>query len=154
MVSLQAAIAAMALSGVGQTVLLDFYADWCGPCRAMSPTVQALVAKGYPVQRVNIDQNRALAAKYHVQSIPCFVMVVDGREVDRAVGGTTFSRLERMCQAGAATAGCRSNRPPMLAQTRARPCQPASFPSPALGRAVRRMGKSTGVANQANPAAN
>ena len=104
MVSLQAALAAMALSGFGQTVLLDFYADWCGPCRAMNPTVEALIAAGYPVQRVNIDQNRPLAAKYGVQSIPCFVMVVDGREVDRVEGGTTFSRLERMCKAGASAA--------------------------------------------------
>ncbi len=101
MVSLQAALAALALSGVGQTVLLDFYSDACAPCKAMNPTVQALVAKGYPVQRVNVDQNKPLAAKYGVQRIPCFVMIVDGREVDRVVGGTTFSRLERMCQATA-----------------------------------------------------
>ncbi len=57
MVSLQAAIAAIALSGVGQTVLLDFYTDWCGPCRAMNPTVQALAKAGYPVQRINKDRN-------------------------------------------------------------------------------------------------
>ena len=56
MVSLQAAIAAIALSGVGQTVLLDFYTDWCGPCRAMNPTVQSLMKAGYPVQRVNKDR--------------------------------------------------------------------------------------------------
>ena len=54
MVSLQAALVAMALSGTGQTVMLDFYADWCGPCRAMGPTIDTLVAKGYPVRRVNI----------------------------------------------------------------------------------------------------
>ena len=58
MVSLQVAIAAMALSGVGQTVLLDFYSDSCGPCREMNPTVQALVDAGYPVQRVNVDQEQ------------------------------------------------------------------------------------------------
>lgn len=104
MVSLQAAIVATALSGLGQTVLLDFYADWCGPCRAMNPTVESLVAAGYPVQRINKDQNQALAAKYGVTSIPCFIMLVDGREVDRVVGGTTYSRLERMCKAGTAGA--------------------------------------------------
>jgi len=52
MVTLQVAFAAMALSGVGQTVLLDFYSDSCGPCREMNPTVQALVNAGYPVKRV------------------------------------------------------------------------------------------------------
>ena len=59
MVSLQAALVAMTLSGTGQTVMLDFYADWCGHCRAMGPTIDALVAKGYPVRRVDFDQNRA-----------------------------------------------------------------------------------------------
>jgi thiol-disulfide isomerase/thioredoxin len=101
MVTLHAALAALTLCGAGQTVLLDFYADWCGPCRAMNPTVDALLAQGYHIERVNIDQNRQLAAQHRVQNIPCFVMLVDGREVDRVVGGTSFSRLERMCQMGA-----------------------------------------------------
>ncbi len=100
MVSLQVAVAAVALSAAGQTVLLDFSADWCGPCRAMDPTIQALVAKGYPVQKINIDQHPELKQKYGVSNIPCFVMLVDGREVDRVVGGTSFSRLEQMCRAG------------------------------------------------------
>ncbi len=116
MVSIQAAIVAIALSGVGQTGMLDFYADWCGPCRAMSPTVQALVAAGYPVHRVNVDQNRALAAQYHIKSIPCFVMIVNGREVDRVVGGTTYYRLEQMCKRGALPAA-RQGPPTMLAGT-------------------------------------
>jgi thiol-disulfide isomerase/thioredoxin len=98
MVSLHAAFAAMVLSSAGQTVMLDFYADWCGPCKAMEPTVRALQEKGYPVQKVNIDQNPTLAAKYGVRSVPCFVMLVDGQEVDRVVSGTTYSRLERMCK--------------------------------------------------------
>jgi hypothetical protein len=59
---------------------------------------------GYPVQRVNKDRNPTLAAKYDVQAIPCFVMVVDGREVDRVVGGTTYSRLEQMFKLNTATA--------------------------------------------------
>ncbi len=100
MVSLQAALVAMAFTGAGQTVLLDFYSDSCGPCRAMDPTVQELAKMGFPVRKVNVEQDRALAAKFRVQAIPCFVMLVDGREVDRVVGGTSFSRLERMCKLG------------------------------------------------------
>ena len=134
MVSLQVAIVAMSLSGVGQTVLLDFYADWCGPCREMNPTVQALAAAGYPVRRVNISQNRVLADKYKVKSIPCFVMIVDGREVDRAVGKQPMGRLERMCKAGV-QAGISSQPPPLLALNSAPSAQPippfASLPAAA-----------------------
>jgi len=104
MVSLHAAFAVMALSAGSQTVLLDFYADWCRPCHAMEPTVQELIAKGYPVRKVNIDQDRALAQQYGVSNIPCYVMLVEGREVDRVVGGTTLYRLETACKKGAAQA--------------------------------------------------
>ena len=121
MVSLHAAFAAMLLSATNQTVLLDFYADWCGPCKAMEQTVQSLELKGYPVQKVNIDKDRELAAKFGVRSVPCYVMLVNGQEVDRVMGGTTFSRLERMCKMTSPSA--LQNRPPsQLAQ------QNTSFP--------------------------
>jgi len=83
MVSLEAAVLAVALSAGGPTVLYDFCADWCGPCRAMAPTVEALADRGYPVQKVNIDEHPELARKFRVGPIPCFVLVVDGREVER-----------------------------------------------------------------------
>ena len=62
----------------------------------MDSTVSGLIAEGYPVRRVNVDQERELANRYGVQGIPCFVMVVNGREVDRAVGVTDSGRLEAM----------------------------------------------------------
>jgi len=100
MVSLEAAVLAVALSAGGPTVLYDFSADWCGPCRAMAPTVEALAAQGYPVQKVNVDEHPELVDKFGVGPIPCFVMVVDGREVARVVGGTSYDHLERLCRMG------------------------------------------------------
>jgi len=100
MVSLQAALLSVALCSAGETVLLDFHADWCAPCQTMNPTVDALKAKGYPVQKVNIDHHPAMAQRFRATRIPCFVMLVDGQEVDRVVGPTSLDRLEAMCRRG------------------------------------------------------
>jgi thiol-disulfide isomerase/thioredoxin len=83
-------------SGSNNTMLLDFRADWCGPCRSMDPAVSQLIGEGYPVRRVNIDQERELATRFNVQGIPCFVMLVNGKEVDRVVGATDRGRLDAM----------------------------------------------------------
>jgi thiol-disulfide isomerase/thioredoxin len=93
MLTAQLATLLLAVSSTGDTMLLDFRADWCGPCRQMDPVVQQLTAAGYPVRQVNIDQQRELAAKFRVESIPCFVLVVDGHEVDRTVGATDGGTL-------------------------------------------------------------
>ena len=70
-------------------VLLDFYADWCGPCQTLLPTVEKL-SKAYEgkieIQKVNVDQNRELAAKYGVRSIPALFFIKDTEIVDRANG--------------------------------------------------------------------
>lgn len=87
------------LGAGGETVLLDFTASWCGPCRAMEPVVQRLQAEGCPVRKVDIDQQPQLAAQFGVTSVPCFVMLCDGREVDRAVGAVGYDRLARMFSA-------------------------------------------------------
>src|SRR4051794_12319040 len=93
MLSVQVLALAIALSSSGDTVLLDFHAWWCAPCRSMAGTIHELDAAGYPVRKVNIDEGRALAAQYHVESIPCYVLLVDGREVARLNGAVRRSEL-------------------------------------------------------------
>lgn len=70
-------------------VLVDFWASWCGPCRALSPIVDA-VAEAHPdkvkVCKVNVDEEPELAARYHVMSIPTLVVFRGGEKVKSSVG--------------------------------------------------------------------
>ena len=77
-------------------VLLDFTAKWCGPCREMSPIVSRLERENLPVLKVDIDEQPNLAQKYQIKSIPCFVLVANGREINRIVGPTSEQTLRQM----------------------------------------------------------
>ncbi len=70
-------------------VLVDYYADWCGPCKMAAPIIEEL-AEEYEgkvkIGKLDVDQNQQTAAKYGVMSIPTVVMFKDGEEVDRLVG--------------------------------------------------------------------
>jgi len=70
-------------------VLLDFYADWCGPCQSLLPVVEKL-SKEYEgkveVRKVNVDQHRELAAQFQVRSIPALFFLKDSKVVDQLIG--------------------------------------------------------------------
>jgi thiol-disulfide isomerase/thioredoxin len=82
----------------GETILLDFASPTCGPCQQMMPTVESLQQAGYPIRRVDVTREPELAAQFHVDRVPCFVMLADGREVDRSLGATSRGQLEQMIQ--------------------------------------------------------
>ena len=70
------------------TALVDFYADWCGPCRMVSPIVDEIAEerRDITVGKVNVDDENALAMKYGVMSIPTLIVFKDGKEKARIVG--------------------------------------------------------------------
>ncbi len=116
MVTLEALALLAALSGAGDTVLLDFTASWCGPCQTMEPTVGRLVREGYPVHKIDVDQQPQLAARFQVTGVPCFVMLADGQEVDRISGACSHARLLEMF-AAARVRATKATAPPATSST-------------------------------------
>ncbi|NLH54088.1 MAG: thioredoxin [Acholeplasmataceae bacterium] len=78
------------------TVLVDFYADWCGPCRMVSPIVEELANDNADMgfKKVNVDEEPDLAMRYNVRSIPTLILFKDGKEVDRVIGFAPKQRLQ------------------------------------------------------------
>ena len=69
-------------------VLLDFYADWCGPCKMVSPVVDQIAEQHpeYVVGKINVDDEEDLAAQFGVMSIPTLVVLKNGEQVNKSVG--------------------------------------------------------------------
>ncbi len=78
--------------------LVDFWAEWCGPCKMLTPTLEALATElgaTAKIGKVNVDENPALAAQFRVSSIPMLVFFKDGKPVDTVVGVQSKDALSR-----------------------------------------------------------
>lgn len=76
--------------------LLDFWATWCGPCKFMAPIIEELekdLSGKVEVQKIDVDEQQDLAAKYQVMSIPTYIIEKDGKEVERIIGATTKENI-------------------------------------------------------------
>lgn len=81
-----------------KTVLIDFYADWCGPCKMLSPIVDTVATENPDIKvvRINIDNEENLAIKYGIMSIPTLVVIKNGEEIKRSVGLISQEEVEEL----------------------------------------------------------
>lgn len=90
------------VSGSDLPVLVDFYAEWCGPCKSMAPTLEQLAARHAGralVAKLDTDQNPATAARFGIRGVPTLIVFKGGREVGRQVGAVPAAALESLLAA-------------------------------------------------------
>jgi thioredoxin 1 len=80
-------------------VLVDFWAEWCAPCRALTPTIEAVAEKyagSANVFKVNVDENPSISQRYGIKGIPTLILFKGGKEEERVVGATSKEAISRM----------------------------------------------------------
>ena len=83
----------------GKPVLVDFWAEWCAPCRMLAPTVEAVAEKyatNARVVKLNVDDNPAISQRYGIKGIPTLILFKGGKEEERVVGATSKEAISRM----------------------------------------------------------
>ena len=87
--------------GSGKPVLVDFWAEWCAPCRMLAPTVEAVAvehANTATVVKLNVDDNPTTAQRYGIKGIPTLILFREGKEVERVVGATSKESIMKMIE--------------------------------------------------------
>jgi thioredoxin 1 len=82
-------------------VLVDFWAEWCAPCRMLAPTVEAVATQygeSATVVKLNVDDNPATASGYGIKGIPTLILFKQGKEVERMVGATSRDSISRIIE--------------------------------------------------------
>ncbi|MBI2215945.1 MAG: thioredoxin [Candidatus Rokubacteria bacterium] len=90
------------LSKTPGVLMVDFWAEWCGPCRAIAPVLDELTkdsAGRVTLAKVNVDENPALAARYGIRSIPTILLLKEGKVVDQVIGAVPKVQLKKKLDA-------------------------------------------------------